>query len=450
MSDPDDDRRPTHADGANDEPLHDEPLHDQPPRDESVPTEAAPVSDEQGGEPPVEPGSDESVPADTLPESAPDDTAADRPAVDFGDAPAEVGADTTDFGTSEQQAGDDSLDEPGTPPRTIDIDHPAANDTRPNPMVDAPAVEDTAPDEQQTADGQSAADERQTAAYDRLPAAAAVPPLVEPAPPVEPQRTTPIGTSVPLDDPTPPPTTPPEAGPDDSETTRYPAAAPLPPVAQESEQERQPRRDSFPEDAPAAAPATTVVPGALGREEVLDRQRESYSGFKFGSAFFGAVVMTGIFVILSAIVTAVVVVFGLGTTGASTTNDGDLSARAIVAAVIVAVILFVAAMCGGYVAGRMARFAGVKQGLATWFWGILFAVVVGLYAWYLGANNNWDSTPGAMDMGTGFQMDGSQWWIGVVAIVVVLAVTLLGAIAGGALGMRYHRRVDRAGFEPLV
>ena len=33
---------------------------------------------------------------------------------------------------------------------------------------------------------------------------------------------------------------------------------------------------------------------------------------------------------------------------------------------------------------------------------------------------------------------------GVVALVATLAVTLVGAMLGGAFGMRFHRRVDRA------
>ena len=40
----------------------------------------------------------------------------------------------------------------------------------------------------------------------------------------------------------------------------------------------------------------------------------------------------------------------------------------IVGAIIVAVVLLVSYYAGGYVAGRMARFDGAKQGLAVWLW----------------------------------------------------------------------------------
>ena len=39
-------------------------------------------------------------------------------------------------------------------------------------------------------------------------------------------------------------------------------------------------------------------------------------------------------------------------------------------------ILFVSYYCGGYVAGRMARFNGMKQGVAVWLWAVVIAVVV--------------------------------------------------------------------------
>ena len=36
---------------------------------------------------------------------------------------------------------------------------------------------------------------------------------------------------------------------------------------------------------------------------------------------------------------------------------------------------------------------------------------------------------------------------GIIALAAVLVATLLGAILGGRLGTRYHRKVDRAGFD---
>lgn len=40
----------------------------------------------------------------------------------------------------------------------------------------------------------------------------------------------------------------------------------------------------------------------------------------------------------------------------------------MVGIIVLGVIVLVAYYCGGYVAGRMARFDGMKQGLAVWLW----------------------------------------------------------------------------------
>jgi hypothetical protein len=36
---------------------------------------------------------------------------------------------------------------------------------------------------------------------------------------------------------------------------------------------------------------------------------------------------------------------------------------------------------------------------------------------------------------------------GIVTAVALIVVSLVGALLGGLAGMRFHRRVDRAGFE---
>ena len=38
---------------------------------------------------------------------------------------------------------------------------------------------------------------------------------------------------------------------------------------------------------------------------------------------------------------------------------------------------------------------------------------------------------------------------GIITLVAIILISLVGAVLGGLAGMRYHRRVDRAGFEAL-
>ena len=42
--------------------------------------------------------------------------------------------------------------------------------------------------------------------------------------------------------------------------------------------------------------------------------------------------------------------------------------------------------------------------------------------------------------------EGTATTAGIVALAAVLVVTLIGAVLGGKLGERFHRKVDRAGF----
>ena len=46
--------------------------------------------------------------------------------------------------------------------------------------------------------------------------------------------------------------------------------------------------------------------------------------------------------------------------------------------------------------------------------------------------------------------EGQLSTIGIIAALVVAAVTLIAAALGGLAGMHYHRRVDRAGFTPTA
>ena len=43
--------------------------------------------------------------------------------------------------------------------------------------------------------------------------------------------------------------------------------------------------------------------------------------------------------------------------------------------------------------------------------------------------------------------EGTATTAGIITLVAILLVTLLGAVLGGKLGERFHRRVDRVGFD---
>jgi len=180
------------------------------------------------------------------------------------------------------------------------------------------------------------------------------------------------------------------------------------------------------------------------RQEVVARQKEEFGGMKFGSAFFGWLTATGSAVLLTALVAGAGTAFGLAR-DVGTATGGDAQTVGLIGGIILLVIIFIAYFAGGYVAGRMARFNGVKQGIAVWLWALIIAVVVAILGAIAGdrldvlANLN------------GFPRipvnEGQLTTAGIITAVSVLLISLLGAILGGLTGMRFHRRVDKAGLD---
>ena len=113
-------------------------------------------------------------------------------------------------------------------------------------------------------------------------------------------------------------------------------------------------------------------------------------------------------------------------------------------AIALLVILFIAYFVGGYVAGRMARFNGAKQGLAVWLWAVVIAIVLTVIGLIAGQQTDITSQ---INLPTIPVSSGDLTVGGLIGLAIVLVVTLIAAILGGLSGMRFHRRVDKAGFD---
>lgn len=197
-----------------------------------------------------------------------------------------------------------------------------------------------------------------------------------------------------------------------------------------------------------------AVPAPPDRQTVVAREKERFGGMKFGSAFFGWLTATGLAVLLLAILAAAGVAFGVATANnvdnavhQSASATGTAKTVGLVGAIVLLVILFVAYYCGGYVAGRMARFDGVKQGLGVWIWAIITSAVIAGVAAVAGAKYN---VLAQLNLPRIPVDEGSVTTVGIIAIVAAILVTLLGALLGGAVGTRYHRKVDAVGFEDVT
>lgn len=183
------------------------------------------------------------------------------------------------------------------------------------------------------------------------------------------------------------------------------------------------------------------------RHSVVSREKERYGGIKWGSAFFGWLTATGTAVILTALLVAAGTAVGVGTDTAATEATGRAAGNAgtigVAGGVALLVVLLVAYFCGGYVAGRMARFNGIKQGIAVWVWAIAIAVVVAVTGALLGEKFD---ILGRLGGFPSLPVDaGSVTTGGIIAVLIAIVAALVGAILGGLAGMRFHRNVDKAG-----
>jgi len=179
--------------------------------------------------------------------------------------------------------------------------------------------------------------------------------------------------------------------------------------------------------------------------DAIDAQRSRYGGIKWGAAFFGWLSANGLAVLLVALLSAAGVAVGL-TQGVPSTEEAAQEADTIGVAggIVLLVILFLAYLAGGYVAGRMARFDGARQGVAVWVIGLLVVIALAVLGLLFGAQYN---VLQQLNLPRIPIDEGTATTGGLIALAAVLLVTLLGAVLGGKIGDRYHRKVDRAGFD---
>jgi len=190
---------------------------------------------------------------------------------------------------------------------------------------------------------------------------------------------------------------------------------------------------------------TAVQTRPAARERMRDvraRQRAEYGGINWGAAFFGWLVAIGLGALLVGLLAATGAAIGM-TELSSTDAEANADSIGIGGAIALLVALVIAYYCGGYVAGRMSRFDGARQGLGAWAIGLAVTVILAVAGALLGSEYNvleqldLPALPvGDSEFATG----------GALALVAAVIATLLAAIVGGKAGERYHRKVDRVGF----
>jgi hypothetical protein len=205
-------------------------------------------------------------------------------------------------------------------------------------------------------------------------------------------------------------------------------------------------RTAHPGRADARDGTTYRHPGD-GRDVVAtERQHEEYGGTNWGASFFGWIVAVGIGALLTALLSAAGAAIALTelTPGEAAESAETIGLAGGIALLVVALISYFA---GGYVAGRMSRFDGGRQGLGVWIISILAAIVLAVIGAIAGSEYN---VLGGLELPRIPIDEGDVTTGGVIFLILSVVGTLLAAMAGGKAGERYHRRVDTLGTEPAA
>lgn len=201
-------------------------------------------------------------------------------------------------------------------------------------------------------------------------------------------------------------------------------------------------------------PETRVIrtPGAEDEEatyprgylEALDeresRLREIYGGVDWLASFIGC-----IFAVVSGSVLLALLALVLTPLGFTLDLAGQQVGAAIITGlVVIGVALFVAYLFGGYVAGRLARYDGGRNGAMTVAWALALTLLVAAVGSFL---------PGPLfEVLQEFVQSsvlpalGALTELGLAGagiIVGALLLELLGGFLGGRLGNRYHTRINQ-------
>jgi len=146
--------------------------------------------------------------------------------------------------------------------------------------------------------------------------------------------------------------------------------------------------------------------------------------------------------ILTAVLSAAGAAIGISEGSAATAAEDNAETVSIVGGALLLLVLATAYFCGGYVAGRMSRFDGKRQGFGVWVIGLLITIGIAAVAAIFGSEYN---VLNQLNLPRIPIDEGDLATGGAIALALALLATLAGSVLGGAKGRHYHDRVDRAG-----
>ncbi|MDQ4126750.1 MAG: hypothetical protein M3151_02135 [Actinomycetota bacterium] len=223
-----------------------------------------------------------------------------------------------------------------------------------------------------------------------------------------------------------------------SETRRIPQGTSQP----EDKETRVIRTQGYSDTTGEAAP---YPPGYFeAAEDREDRLRDMYGGVDWLASFLGFVFAVVAAALFSLIAGLVLVPLGFP----PALGGGEIGAAVITGLALLGLLIFLTFLFGGYVAGRLARFDGGRNGAMLLVWSfvavLILTLAAGVFSGFL--------PPGLSD-GVGNLLEGvsstvedlaSAGAVGIAVAIGALLLALLGGFLGGRLGSRYHVQIDRS------
>lgn len=183
----------------------------------------------------------------------------------------------------------------------------------------------------------------------------------------------------------------------------------------------------------------TVIPDRPPTQIPSEPDIPAYRGFKFGAAFFGWLIAIAMAVLLTAVIAGA----GAGASYVLDYTRADAEQQpgtaAITAGAVLVLMMSLAFYIGGYVAGRLARFDGARQGFGVWMFTLLLAVLAAGSGAVL--NSQYDLI-GRVDRPDVALTNDTLTTGGIIAAAALVVLTLLAALLGGRTGQRYHDKID--------
>ena len=179
-----------------------------------------------------------------------------------------------------------------------------------------------------------------------------------------------------------------------------------------------------------------------GRERRELANDAGFGGFSVTSVLAGVLVAYGAFAILAGLAAAIV-----GAVGDATDLSTSWEELGTAGGLVVAGLLFLSYLFGGYVAGRMARRNGLAHGAGVLVLGV---VIVGAVAALVRSSAATDTIADNL-RSLGIPTTADEYGdAGTVAGIASLIALVTGSLLGGVLGERWHARLFARAVDPNV